>query len=91
MHMLDLNETIDMLAKANSVRLYGHVLGKFKNYFLRRALEFKVKVTMKRGMPNKTGLKAVVEPSRKVGLNVSDANNRSMQRLWVGTTSKMTR
>ena len=33
MQMLDLNETIDQLAKANSVRWHGHVLRKDKNNF----------------------------------------------------------
>ena len=37
MLMLDLNETMDQLARANSVRWYGHVLRKDKNNFLRRA------------------------------------------------------
>ena len=44
MQMLDLNETIDQLAKANSVRWYGHVLRKDKNNFLRRALDFLTKM-----------------------------------------------
>ena len=39
MQMLDLNETIDQLAKANSVRWHGHVLRKDKTNFLRRALD----------------------------------------------------
>ena len=47
MQMLDLNETVDQLVKANTVRWYGHVLRKDKNYYLRRALDFKVKGTMK--------------------------------------------
>ena len=42
MQMLDLNETIDQLAKANCVRWYGHVLRKDKNNSLRRALVFMV-------------------------------------------------
>ena len=46
--MLDMNETIDQLAKANSVRLYGYVLRKDKNNFIRRALDFNVKGTRKR-------------------------------------------
>ena len=54
MHMLDLIETIDHLAKANSVRWYGHVLRKDKNNFLRRALDNKVNGTRKRGRPKKT-------------------------------------
>ena len=40
--MLDLNGTVDQLAKAKSVRWYGHILQKGKNNVLRRALEFKV-------------------------------------------------
>ena len=34
MQMLDLNETIVQLARANSVRWYGHVLRKDKNNIL---------------------------------------------------------
>ena len=46
MQMMDLNETIDQLAKGNSVRWYGYVLRKDKNNsFLRRALDSKVKGT----------------------------------------------
>ena len=51
MQMLDLNETIDQLAIANSVRWYGHVLRKDKNNFLRRALDLDIKGTLKRGSP----------------------------------------
>ena len=75
--MLVMNETVDQLVKANSVRWYGHVLRKDRNNFLRRALDFNVKGTRKRGRPKKTWLRAVIEWSRKVGLNVGDANNRS--------------
>ena len=46
--MLDLNETIDQLVKANSVCWYVHVLRKDKNNFLRRALDLIVKGTMKK-------------------------------------------
>ena len=38
MQMLDLNETIDKLARANSARWHEPVLRKDKNNFLRRAL-----------------------------------------------------
>ena len=37
MQMFDLNETMDHLAKANSFRWYGHVQGKDRNNFQRRA------------------------------------------------------
>ena len=84
MQMLDLNKTIDLLARANSIRWYGHVLRKDKNNFLRMALDFNVRGTMKRGRPKKTWLMAVVEQSRKVGLNEI---NHSRWRLWVDTIS----
>ena len=58
MQMLDLNETIDQLEKANSVRWYGHVLRKDKNNFLRLALKLNVKGTLKRDRPMKTWLTA---------------------------------
>ena len=76
MQMLAINKTIDQLAKAHSVRWYGYVLRKEKNVFLRRALDLKVKGTRKMVDKN-TWLKEVVEQNREVGLNTSDANNRS--------------
>ena len=85
MQMLDLNETVDQLAKSNSVRWYGFVLSKDKHNFLRSALYLRVKWTMKRDRPKKTWLIAVVEHNIKVWLNVSDANNRSRWRLEVNT------
>ena len=47
MQMLDLNKTMDQLAKANSVGWYGHILRKDKKNFVRRALDFRVKGTRK--------------------------------------------
>ena len=67
LQMFDLNEATDELAKSNSVRSYGHVLRKDKNNLLRRALDFEVKGSRKRGRPKKIWLTAVVEQSRKVG------------------------
>ena len=87
LQMLDLDETKDQLARANGARWYGHVLRKDKNNFLRRALDLKAKGTRKRDRPKKIWLRAVVEQSRKVGLNASDANSRSRWRLGVNTVS----
>ena len=61
MQMLDLNETIDQRTRASSVRWYEHMLRKDKSNFLRRALDFKVKVKRKKGRSKKTWIKAVVE------------------------------
>ena len=49
MQMLDLNGTLDQLAKASSVRWYGHVLRKDKNNLKRRPLDFRVRVTRNKG------------------------------------------
>ena len=54
MQMLNLNETMDQLAKAYNVCWHGHVLRKDKNNFLRRAFNFEIKGTRKRGRPKKT-------------------------------------
>ena len=89
--MLDFNETIDQLAKANGVSWYGHVLRKDKNKFLRRSLDLRVKGTRKRGRPWKAWLRAVVEQSRIVGLNENDANNCTTWRLGVNAISRMMR
>ena len=88
--MLYLNETIDQLAKANSVRWHEHVLRKDKNNFL-RSLDSNVKGTREKGRPKKTCLKAVIEQRRKVGQNKSYINNRSRWRLGINTISSMMR
>ena len=85
--MLDMNETMDQLAKAICVRWYGHVVRKDKKNFMRRALDFKAKGTMKRGRLKKTWLRAVVEQSRIAKLNKSDAINHSRWRLGINTIS----
>ena len=54
MFMLGLNETIDQLLMANSVRLYGHVLRREDGHVLRRALELEVVGQRKKGRPKRT-------------------------------------
>ena len=76
MQTLFLVETAEQLATINGVRWYGHVLRKDKNNFLRRSLDIKVTGIRKGSRPKKTWLIAVIEQSRKDGLNESDANNR---------------
>ena len=52
--MLNLNETINQLAMANSVHWYGHVLRREDGYVLRRALVFAVDGQRKKGRPKRT-------------------------------------
>ena len=89
MLMFDLNETMEQMAKTNSVRWCGHVLRKDTNNFLIRALDFKENGPRKMGRPRKTWLRAVIEQRRKVGLYVCDASNSSRWRLGVNTISCM--
>ena len=56
MQMLDLNEAMDQLAKANSVRWHGHVLRNYESNIMRRLLDIKVKGKSKMGRPRKTWL-----------------------------------
>ena len=42
MFLLDLHETIDQLAMADSVRLCGHVLRREDSHVSRKALDFEV-------------------------------------------------
>ena len=78
--MLDLNKTIDQLARANGVRWNGHVLINDKKNLPRKALDSIVKGTNKIDRQKKIWLKAVEEQSRKVGLNENDVYNRSRWR-----------
>ena len=55
--MLDLEETIDQLARGNSVRWYGHVLRMDKNHILREALDPRVMGTRKRVECSQPGYK----------------------------------
>ena len=48
--MLGLNETIDQLAMASSVRLFGHVLWREDGHVLRMALDFELKVKGRKGV-----------------------------------------
>ena len=89
--MLDLSEAMAQLVKASSVLWYLHALRKEENNFLRRVLDLNARGTWKMGTPNKTSLKAVIDQSRNVGLNESDADDRSKWRLGVNTISSTMR
>ena len=54
MLMLGLNETVDRLAMACSVRWHGHVLKREDGHVLRRALDFNFEGQRKKGRPNRT-------------------------------------
>ena len=75
MQMLGLKEAVDLLAKANGVRWYGHVLRRDRGHVIRRALELEVCDLERRGAPKRTWRRQVAEESGRVGLRVEDAQN----------------
>ena len=77
MLMQDLNETIDQLAMANSVRWYGDGLSREDGNVLRRALHFEAEHQREKGRLKRTWRKQVEEESVKVGLRREDALCRS--------------
>ena len=77
MFMLGLNESMDQLAIANSVRWCGHVLRREDGHVLRRALDFEVEDQRKKGRPKRTWKKQVDGESMKVGMRRKDALCRS--------------
>ena len=64
--MLGLNETMDQLAMANTVRWYGHALRKGDGHVLRWTFDFEVEGQRKKGRPRRTWKKQVEEGSVKV-------------------------
>ena len=53
MSMLGLNETMDQLTMANSVRWYGHVLRREDGHVIRMALDIEVESHRKKGRPKR--------------------------------------
>ena len=77
MFMLGLNETIDQLAMANSVRWCGHVLRREDGHVFRRALDVEVERQREKWRLRRTSKKQVEEESVKVGLRREDSLCRS--------------
>ena len=83
MEMLGLKETVVLMAKANGVKWYGHVLRRDDGHVLRKALELEVRGNRKRGRPKKTWKTQVEKESKSVGLEKKDTMNRARWRMGV--------
>ena len=81
--MLGLNETIDHLAMANSVRWYGHVLRREGGHVIRIALDVEVEYQRKKGRPKRTWKRQVEEERMNIGVRGKDALRRSKWRIGV--------
>ena len=75
------------MAKASSMRWYGHVLGKEDENVIVKALNFKVSGSRERGRPKQTWKKQVQNEMKKNGLVKEDACNRTN---WRGVVKTMT-
>ena len=76
MRMVGLEEAVEQLALANSVRWFGHILRREDGHVLGRALDFEVEGCRRRGRPKRTWKKQVEEEVRRVGLKREDAFSR---------------
>ena len=83
MEMLGLKETVVLMAKANGVRWYGHVLRRDDGHVLRKALEFEVRGKRKPGWPKKTWKMQVEKDSKSNVLEKKDAMNQARWRMGV--------
>ena len=70
MFMLGLNETINQLAMAKSVRWHGHVLRREDGHVMRRTLDFEVECQKKKWRLKRTWKKQVEEERVKVGVSL---------------------
>ena len=71
MDMLGIKESLDRMAKASSIRWYGHVLRKEDENVIVKALKFEVRGS--RGRPKQTWKKQVENEMKKNGLGKEDA------------------
>ena len=88
MEMLGLVESLEMIAKANAVRWYGHVLRREDGNILRKALDLEVMGKRRRGRPKSTWKRKVEEEVKKLGLEKEDALDREKWRRAVWKCSR---
>ena len=89
--LLGLKGTLNGLARASGVRLYGHVLRRNNGDVLRRALDFEVAGRRGCGRPNMTWKGPVEEHANQIGLKKENAIDRVKWRNDVYELSRSTR
>ena len=87
MDMLGIKESLDRMAKASSMRWYGHVLRKEDEDVIVKALEFEVSDSRGRGRSKQTWKKQVENEMKKNGLEKEDAYDRTKWRGVIKTTT----
>ena len=86
--LLDMKDALDGLARASRVRWYGHVLRRYNNQILLRALDFEVIVKKGRGVPNIMWKTYVEEHNDKIRLKKEDVIDRTKWRNGVYELSR---
>ena len=74
---MDLEDTLDRLARASGVRWYGRVLRRNNGNVLRRALDFERTGRRGRGRPNMTWKRQVEGYINQIGMKREDAIDKS--------------
>ena len=87
MDLLGIKDSLDRMAKASSIRWYGHVLRKENENVIVKALKFEVSGSRGRGRPKQTWKKQVENEMKKNGLVKEDACDRTK---WRGVGKTMT-
>ena len=87
MDMLSIKESLDRMAKASSIRWYGHVLRKEDKNVIAKALKFEVRGRRRRGRPKQTWKKQIENEMKNNGLGKEDACDRTK---WRGIVKTMT-
>ena len=85
--MLGIKGSLDRMAKASSMRWYGHVLRKEDKNVIVKALKFEVSGSRGRGRPKQTWKKQVENEMNKNGLVKKDTCDRTK---WRGVVKTMT-
>ena len=80
-------ESLDRMAKASSIRWYGHVLRKEDENVIVKALKFEVSGNRGTGRPKQTWKKQVENKMKKSGLLKEDACNGTK---WRGVVKTIT-
>ena len=75
--MLGIKESLDRMAKASSIRWYGHVLRKEDENVIVKALKFEVSGSRGRGRPKQTWKKQLENEMKKNGQGKEDACDRT--------------
>ena len=87
MDILGIKESLDRMAKASSIRWYGHVLRKEDENVIVKALKFEMSGNRGRGRLKQTWKKQVENEMKKNGLRKEDACD---QTKWRGVVKTIT-